>query len=125
MAKKMSESNKLYFAGYNPEKQRQTRKDKHLKNHPNDGQAKNAKATQRRTAPNNKGGWLTRDNASKVYIGAIAGKDDQPINVLNAMTSSEQKQMAQYAAKLRKIHNRLQYESKKPQSKTSNLGYAG
>lgn len=124
-SKKQSDSNKRYFAGYNPEKQRQTRKDKHLKSHPNDGQAKNSKATHRRSAPNNKGGWLTRENANKVYIGVIGGKDDQPINILNAMTSSEKKKMAQYAAQLRKIHNRLQNESKKPQEKKPNLGYAG
>lgn len=123
--KKTSESNKRYFAGYSPEKQYQKRKDKHLKNHPNDVQAKKAKPTQGRTKPLNKGGWLTRQTAPNVYIGKLPGKEDQAINVLNAMKPSDQKKMAQLAARLRKCHNRLQYESEDKTHLVKQLGYAG
>lgn len=37
---KRSESNKRYFAAYNPELQRLKRQEKHLKRHPNDKQSK-------------------------------------------------------------------------------------
>lgn len=38
--RKTSESNKKYFANYSPELQKLKRKEKHLRKHPNDNQAK-------------------------------------------------------------------------------------
>ena len=122
--KTKSDSDKRYFAAYNDIKQRQKRKDRHLRKHPNDGQAKKAKPAHRRTKPLNKGGWLNRQMANSVYIGKIAGKDESAITILNSLTKQTQFAMARYSAMIRATHNRFRFE--KQEKKINPLtGYAG
>lgn len=124
MAKKQrSEANKRYYSSYNGTKQREKRLKRHMKNHPNDVQSSKASPVYRRRKPLNKGGWLTRQMANFVYIGKLPGKDDQAVNVLNAMKPVDRMNMARLASTVRSIHNRLEYE--KEDKSTAKIGYAG
>jgi hypothetical protein len=121
--KKTSAANTRYFSGYNAEKQRKARLERHLKKHPNDAQAKKAKPTYRRKKPETKLGWLTRQVAANIYIGFTPGRNDDPVNIVNGLSPLNKVKTAQAAKTLRKIRNRLEYQ-KEDKSK-SKLGYAG
>lgn len=126
MAKKTkSEAQKRYFASYNPEKQREKRLQRHLKNHPNDAQASNGSRGSRRVKPQNKGGWLTRQMASVIYLGKLPGKDDDAINIMNSMKPVDKVQMAKFSRFVKKVRARSQYEKDSKSSKLNKLGYAG
>ncbi|MDX1532687.1 MAG: hypothetical protein R3230_00615 [Nitrosopumilaceae archaeon] len=119
--KKTSAANTRYFNAYNPEKQRKARLARHLKRHPNDAQANKASTKNRRKAPLNKLGWLTREMANKIYIGK-AIKDIDAVTIVNSLSPQQRVKMAQAHAQLRKITNRLSYKKDK---KPTKLGYAG
>jgi|AntRauTorcE11897_2_1112592.scaffolds.fasta_scaffold00424_27 hypothetical protein len=120
--KKPSDSAKRYYAGYDPVKQREMRLKRHMKKHPNDGQAEKAKPVFRRRKPLTKGGWLNRQMAKEIYIGNY-GKDDDAISILNSMTNFDQKLMARLSAKVKSVRNRAEYQK---ETKTKpKLGYAG
>jgi len=118
-----SDSAKRYYGAYSSEKQRSKRLARHMKKHPNDGQAKGSKALHRRGKPNNKGGWMNRSMATLIYIGR-GQKDGDVLSIMNSMTNFEKKRMAVYYAMEKAVHNRLRYQ-KNELPKASNLGYAG
>lgn len=110
--KTKSASEKQYFAAYNSVTQREKRLQRHLKNHPNDGQAAKAKPTYRRKAPFNKGGWMTHKMTKIIYMGFQPKKDENATDIMNAMPSSDQKKMAKFSAELRSARNRIAYTKK-------------
>lgn len=125
--KRKSPSETNYFATYKTKaaKNRAKRLARHMKNHPNDSQAKNAGTEYRRKTPQKRGGWLTKKEVNEIRM----GEGSPEAYEILLMTTNNKREYAQFSKMKRKADNRIAHggdlitqEAKRNKGKN---GYAG